>query len=138
MDPADEAAAACTLPRSTTPALVPTAGPPAQSRFQAFVDSVFDAYYDWHIRTGYMEFSAQIDALLGLPPGRAAARLRGLAGPPAPRRPRAPPWRPWTTAVREGGVYRDEYRMRRDDGTYVQVQRPWRGARRRGRHRRRT
>ena len=32
------------------------------------MDSVFDAYYDWHIRTGYMEFSAQIDALLGLSP----------------------------------------------------------------------
>ena len=62
----------------------PDRRPPAQSRFQAFVDSVFDAYYDWHIRTGYMEFSAQIDALLGLTPGRAAARLRSLAGPPAP------------------------------------------------------
>ena len=46
----------------------PDRRPPAQSRFQAFVDSVFDAYYDWHIRTGYMEFSAQIDALLGLSP----------------------------------------------------------------------
>ena len=32
------------------------------------MDSVFDAYYDWHIRTGYMEFSSQIDALLGVGP----------------------------------------------------------------------
>ena len=98
----------------------PDRTPPTQSRFQAFVDSVFDAYYDWHIRTGYMEFSAQMDALLGLPPDtlpRAFVAWLDRLHPDD----RATTVRKVETAVRDGGVYRDEYRLRRDDGTYVHV-----------------
>lgn len=98
----------------------PDRRPPTQSRFQAFVDSVFDAYYDWHIRTGYMEFSAQMDALLGLPPQalpRAYASWLNRVHPDD----RATTVEAVDRAVREGGVFRDEYRLRRDDGAYVQV-----------------
>ena len=73
----------------------PDRRPPAQSRFQAFVDSVFDAYYDWHIRTGYMEFSAQMDALLGLRPRHCRAPSRhGWTA--CTRTTVPPPWRPST------------------------------------------
>jgi len=84
------------------------------------VDSVFDAYYDWHIRTGYMEFSAQIDALLGLSPQalpRAFAAWLDRLHPED----RAATVEAVEAAVGEGGVYRDEYRLRRNDGTYVHV-----------------
>lgn len=98
----------------------PDRRPPTQSRFQAFVDSVFDAYYDWHIRTGYMEFSTQMDALLGLEPHalpRAfAAWLERLH--PGDREAVA---QAVEEAVNTGSVYRGEYRLRRGDGTYVSV-----------------
>jgi PAS domain S-box-containing protein len=120
MCPSDEAP----LPTPLAPAgdvePRPDRRPPAQSRFQAFVDSVFDAYYDWHIRTGYMEFSAQIDALLGLTPDalpRAFAAWLDRLHPED----RAATVAAVDAAVRRGGVYRDEYRLRRNDGTYVYV-----------------
>ena len=116
-----------TPPKSSPPYLAPARPgprpdrrPATQSRFQAFVDSVFDAYYDWHIRTGYMEFSAQMDALLGLPPEalqRAFAAWLDRLHPDD----RAATVEAVHEAVREGGVYKGEYRLRRDDGTYVQV-----------------
>ena len=98
----------------------PDRRPPTQSRFQAFVDSVFDAYYDWHIHTGYMEFSAQMDALLGLRPEalpRAFVAWLDRLHPDD----RATTVEKVERAVQDGGVYRDEYRLRRDDGTYVHV-----------------
>jgi len=98
----------------------PDRRPPTQSRFQAFVDSVFDAYYDWHIHTGYMEFSAQMDTLLGLDPHglpRAFVSWLDRLHPDD----RAPTVEAVDAAVREGTVYRGEYRLRRDDGTYVPV-----------------
>lgn len=98
----------------------PDRRPPTQSRFQAFVESVYDAYYDWHIRTGYMEFSAQMDALLGLRPHSLPRAFVSWLDRLHPED-RAATVEAVDTAVREGGVYRDEYRMRRDDGTYVHV-----------------
>lgn len=117
-----------TPPPEHRPAHTTTAGdwprpdrrPATQSRFRAFVDSVFDAYYDWHIRTGYMEFSSQMDALVGLAPQtlpRAFAAWLDRLHPDD----RAATVKAVEEAVREGGVYRGEYRLRRDDGTYVQV-----------------
>ena len=84
------------------------------------MDSVFDAYYDWHIHTGFMEFSAQMDVLLGLRPDalpRAFVAWLDRLHPDD----RATTVEKVETAVRDGGVYRDEYRLRRDDGTYVHV-----------------
>jgi PAS domain S-box-containing protein len=98
----------------------PDRRPPTQSRFRAFVDSVFDAYYDWHIHTGYMEFSAQMDILLGLAPEglpRAFAAWLERLHPED----RAATVETVRGAVREGGVYRDDYRLRREDGSYVHV-----------------
>ncbi len=114
------AGAGFTLPTLDDPLPRPDRRPPAQSRFGAFVDSVYDAYYDWHIRTGYMEFSGQMDALLGLPPEgmpRAFAAWLERLHPED----RAATVKLVENVVREGGLYRDEYRMRREDGTYVQV-----------------
>lgn len=112
--------AAFTLPSLDDPLPRPDRRPPAQSRFSAFVDSVYDAYYDWHIRTGYMEFSAQMDVLLGLPPEgmpRAFAAWLERLHPDD----RAATVALVESVVRGGGLYRDEYRMRREDGTWVQV-----------------
>jgi PAS domain S-box-containing protein len=108
------------LPSLNDPIPRPDRRPPAQSRFSAFVDSVYDAYYDWHIHTGYMEFSAQMDALLGLAPDslpRAFAAWLDRLHPED----RGATVRLVGAAVRDGGVYRDEYRLRREDGTYVCV-----------------
>ncbi len=113
-----------TSPKSPPPHLTPEPRPdrrpPTQSRFHAFVDSVFDAYYDWHIRTGYMEFSAQMDALLGLPPEALQRAFTAWLDRLHPDD-RAATVEAVHEAVREGGVYKGEYRLRRDDGTYVQV-----------------
>jgi PAS domain S-box-containing protein len=120
VDTADDLQAAFPLPSVDDPLPRPDRRPPAQSRFSAFVDSVYDAYYDWHIRTGYMEFSGQMDALLGLPPDglpRAFAAWLDRLHPDD----RAGTVRLVQTVVRDGGVYRDEYRLRREDGSYVQV-----------------
>jgi PAS domain S-box-containing protein len=98
----------------------PDRQPPPQSRFQAFVDSVFDAYYDWHIRTGYMEFSAQMDALLGQehdPLPRAFAAWLDRLHPDD----REATVQAVDESVRTGGLYRGEYRLRRGDGTFVSV-----------------
>ena len=89
-------------------------------RLRAFVDAVFDAYYDWHIQTGYMEMSGQMDALLRLAPGALPRTFDG-----------------WLSRVHEddreeallnnqraaqrGGVYEGEYRMGRGDGSYMLV-----------------
>ena len=120
MDTPPELQAGFKLPSVNDPIPRPDRRPPAQSRFSAFVDSVYDAYYDWHIHTGYMEFSAQMDALLGLPPEglpRAfAAWLDRLHLDD-----RAATVRLVGAAVRDGDVYRDEYRLRREDGSYVRV-----------------
>lgn len=84
------------------------------------MDSVFDAYYDWHIRTDYMEFSAQMDALLGLPPEALQRAFTAWLDRLHPDD-RAATVEAVHEAVRQGGVYKGEYRLRRDDGTYVQV-----------------
>ncbi len=108
------------LVASGDPAPRPDRRPPTQSRFEAFVESVYDAYYDWHIRTGYMEFSAQMDALLGLPPHSLPRTFSSWLDRLHPQD-RTATVDAVAVAVREGGVYRDEYRMRREDGTYVHV-----------------
>ena len=94
--------------------------PFSDRRMRAFVDSVFDAYYDWHIQTGYNEWSDQMAVLLKVergslprsfdtwlerlhPDDRAQAHSENLR------------------AAEEGGVYEGEYRMRRGDGAYVWV-----------------
>lgn len=88
-------------------------------RLHALVDSVFDASYEWDIESGHIEFSSQLAAFLGLEAGcldnfaawserlHPEDRERVVAG--------------LTRAAHEGSRYKDEYRMRRADGTYVLV-----------------
>jgi PAS domain S-box-containing protein len=93
---------------------------PEDSRFKALIHSIFDAYYDWHIRSGYNEFSEQMDSLLGLQPGEFPRTFAAWADRlhPDDRR------RAVSNVVRsthEGGIYADEYRLRRRDGSYALV-----------------
>jgi len=53
---------------------------PSDVRLRAFVDAVFDAYYDWHIQTGYMEMSGQMEALLRLQPDTLPRTFEGWLG----------------------------------------------------------
>ena len=120
MDTSPEPPSGFAMPSVNDPIPRPDRRPPTQSRFSAFVDSVYDAYYDWHIHTGYMEFSAQMDVLLGLPAGgmpRAFAAWLDRLHPDD----REATVRLVEAAVRDGDVYRDEYRLRREDGSYVRV-----------------
>ena len=67
-----------------------------------------------------MEFSSQMDALLGLAPGglpRAFAAWLDRLHPDD----RESTVQLVEASVRDGTVYRDEYRLRRDNGTYVDV-----------------
>ncbi len=90
------------------------------SRLQAFVDSAFDAYYDWHLQTGLLEISDQLASLLGVaqealphtfaewldhvhPDDRGETLVKNLR------------------AAMDGSDYVGEYRLRRGDGTYMHV-----------------
>lgn len=89
-------------------------------RMRAFVDSVFDAYYDWHIQTGYNEWSDQMDVLLGLEPGSMPRTFQSWLDRLHPDE-RADVERETLEVAEQGGVFESEYRMRRDDGTYIWV-----------------
>jgi PAS domain-containing protein/DNA-binding CsgD family transcriptional regulator len=104
------------------PEMVDRPGRPqlSEERLRAFVGAVFDAYYDWHIQTGYMEMSSQMDALLRLRPGelpRSFYAWLDRVHPDDRRQTLINNQR----AARLGGVYEGEYRLRRGDGTYVDV-----------------
>ena len=96
--------------------------PPHDARFRAIVGVSFDAYYDWDIRTGDNYFSEHLDddarpaqrlgATLVLRVAGAGARRRQGAGPALPVR--------RLQAARQ--TWKDDYRLRRADGTYVWVQ----------------
>ncbi len=91
------------------------------ARFRAIVGVSFDAYYDWDIRTGDNYFSEHFDDMLGQPRGSARRwfyawlelvhdddRIRVL--------------RSLSTAFRHAATWKDDYRLRRADGTYIWVQ----------------
>ena len=86
-------------------------------RFRALIRSLFDAYYDWDMESGREEFSDEMDTLLGLRPGRLPRTFtawvsrvhpedvdRVLAG--------------IDRLTHQGGTFTDEYRLRREDGSY--------------------
>jgi PAS domain-containing protein len=81
-------------------------------RLRAFVDAVFDAYYDWHIQTGYMEMSGQMDALLRLEPGVLPRDFDGWLGR-VHADDREEALLNNRRAAQRGGVYEGEYRMAR-------------------------
>ena len=93
---------------------------PSDVRLRAFVDAVFDAYYDWHIQTGYMEMSGQMDALLRLQPDGLPRTFDGWLGRVHPDD-REEALLNNQRAAQRGGVYEGEYRMARGDGSYILV-----------------
>ncbi len=93
---------------------------PSDVRLRAFVDAVFDAYYDWHIQTGHMEMSHQMDALLRLKPGALPRAFEGWLGRVHPDD-REEALLNNQRAAQRGGVYEGEYRMARGDGSFILV-----------------
>ena len=93
---------------------------PSDVRLRAFVDAVFDAYYDWHIQTGYMEMSGQMEALLRLQPDTLPRTFEGWLGRVHPDD-RDEALLNNQRAAQRGGVYEGEYRMARGDGSYILV-----------------
>jgi PAS domain S-box-containing protein len=91
------------------------------ARFRAIVGVSFDAYYDWDIRTGDNYFSEHLDEMLGQPTGSARrwfyAWLELLHDDDRSRILRS-----LSVAFRHEATWKDEYRLRRADGTYVWVQ----------------
>jgi PAS domain-containing protein/DNA-binding CsgD family transcriptional regulator len=90
------------------------------ARFQAFVDSAFDAYYDWHIQTGLMEISAQMATLLGVEAGGLPRTFAEWLDHLHPDDREETLVRNMRAAI-EGTNYSGEYRLRRGDGTYMHV-----------------
>ena len=90
-------------------------------RFRAFLSVTFDILYDWNIQTGAVYFSDQLDAMLGLPPGRFPRSLEGWLEHLHPDDRAATSDELWETVVR-GEHFRTEYRLRADDGSYVLVE----------------
>ena len=89
-------------------------------RLRAFVDSVFDAFFDWNIQTGYNEWSDQMDTLLRVEPGAMPRTFDAWLERLHPDD-RAQVQRENLRVAEQGGVYEGEYRIRRGDGTYIWV-----------------
>ena len=91
------------------------------ARFRAIVGVSFDAYYDWDIRTGDNYFSEHFDDMLGQPRGSARrwfyAWLELVHDDDRKR-----VLHSLSTAFRHAATWKDEYRLRRADGTYLWVQ----------------
>jgi PAS domain S-box-containing protein len=83
------------------------------------IDSIFDASYDWHIQTGVVDFSPQLDAFLGIDGHSMTsfdAWIERLHPDDRERTVQAV-----QTAGRNGLRFVAEYRLRREDGSYVPV-----------------
>jgi PAS domain-containing protein/DNA-binding CsgD family transcriptional regulator len=91
-----------------------------ERRLRAFVDSVFDAYFDWNIQTGHNEWSGQMDVLLRLEPGSMPRTFDAWLERLHPED-RAQVHQQNLRVADQGGVYDGEYRLRRGDGTYIWV-----------------
>jgi len=91
------------------------------ARFRAIVGVSFDAYYDWDIRTGDNYFSEHFDEMLGQPRGTARrwfyAWLELVHGDDRDR-----VLQSLSAAFRHEATWKDDYRLRRADGTYMWVQ----------------
>ena len=89
-------------------------------RFRALLEGIADAYYDWHIITDFVEVTAPLDQMLGLKPN-------GLPRTNVGFRERIHPddrelvIETNEEAVAQGAPYFGEYRMRREDGSYILV-----------------
>ena len=90
-------------------------------RFRALLEGIADAYYDWHIVTDFVEVTAPLDQMLGLAPGGLPRTNIGF------RERIHPDDRDEVIAANEsaaarGAPYIGEYRMRREDGSFILVE----------------
>jgi PAS domain S-box-containing protein len=95
--------------------------PPPAERLRAMIDSLFDAYYDWHIKTGYNYVSTQMDAFLGLEPWGLPRTIEAWVDRLHPEDAERSVRDLYATIDQASGVYSQEYRLRREDGEYVWV-----------------
>lgn len=88
-------------------------------RLRSLINTIFDAYYDWDIERGTVDFSAQLDLFLGTEPDtlQTVSAWEERIHPDDQKR----VMDKLEASVREATVYRDEYRMRRADGTYALI-----------------
>lgn len=91
------------------------------ARFRAIVRVSFDAYYDWDIRTGDNYFSEHFDEMLGQPRG-SARRLFYAWAELVHDDDRNRVLRSLSAAFRHEATWKDDYRLRRADGSHVWVQ----------------
>ena len=89
-------------------------------RFLAFLDVNFDVLYDWDIASGTIAFSDQMSALLGLPDGSALHSFDEWLERIHPED-RDSAVANLRRSLKQAARYRDEYRLRREDGGYVVV-----------------
>jgi PAS domain S-box-containing protein len=90
-------------------------------RFRAIVGVSFDAYYDWDIRSGDNYFSEYFDEMLGQPRGSARRWFYAWAELVHPDD-KVRVLRSLSAAFRHDATWKEDYRLRRADGTYVWVQ----------------
>jgi DNA-binding CsgD family transcriptional regulator/PAS domain-containing protein len=89
-------------------------------RLRAFLRVNFDVLYDWNIQTGAVYFAEQLDELLGLPPGGFPRSLEGWLLRVHPLDHDAVCADLWES-VTTNRSFQGEYRLRREDGTYITV-----------------
>jgi DNA-binding CsgD family transcriptional regulator len=89
-------------------------------RLQAFLRVNFDVFYDWNIQTGAVYFAEQLDDLLGLPHGGFPRSLEGWLEHVHPHDHDAVCADLWES-VTTSRSFRGEYRLRRQDGSYLTV-----------------
>lgn len=90
------------------------------ARFSALIQGISDAYYDWHVRTGFMDFSPRMEALLGLLPGGLSRAEPGYWERIHPDD-RSAVIGHNLKAISSAESYLEEYRMRHSDGHYILV-----------------
>ncbi len=92
---------------------------PPGKRLRTLIDTIFDAYYDWDINRGTVDFSAQLGSFLGTEPDL----LRTISAWAERIHPddRERVLRKLDESVRRATTYVDDYRMLRADGTYALI-----------------
>lgn len=109
----------CSTPRDSY--LAESDSPSPAERLRALVDSIFDAYYDWHIKTGYNYVSTQMDTFLGLEPWELPRTIEAWEGRLHPDDAERSVRNLYASVDTSAGVFADQYRLRRENGEYVWV-----------------
>jgi PAS domain S-box-containing protein len=89
-------------------------------RLRAFLRGNFDILYDWNIQTGVIDFSEDIDHLLGYPPGGFPRTFAAWLENIHPDE-RADALTQTQRSISLGEPFRNDYRVSRTDGTFVLI-----------------